>query len=87
METAKIAKQAMGFQKSFFDNSYNAMCIVQDQTETMVTGFMNQMPWMTADSKKAMAGTLDFSKKLRSDFKKTIDDSYKNFDSIFESKE
>lgn len=86
METAKIAKQAMGFQKSFLDNSYNAMCIVQDQTETMLTGFMNQVPWMTADGKKAMAGTLDYSKKFRVDFKKTIDDGYKNLDSFFEAK-
>lgn len=86
METAKFAKQAIGFQKSFLDNSFNAMSIVQDQTETMLTSFMNQVPWMTADGKKAMAGTLDFSKKLRGDFKKSLDDGYKNFDSFFESK-
>ncbi|ACN17262.1 hypothetical protein HRM2_42060 [Desulforapulum autotrophicum HRM2] len=86
METAKAAKQVFGFQKSFFDNSFNAMCIVQDQTENMVTGFMNQLPWMTADGKKAVENTMDFTKKIRGDFKKTIDDGYKNFDSFFETK-
>ncbi len=86
METAKAAKQVLGFQKSFFDNSYNAMCIVQDQTENMVTGFMNQLPWMTADGKKAVASSLDFTKKLRGDLKKNIDDGYKSIDAFFEAK-
>lgn len=86
METAKTAKQVFGFQKSFFDNSFNAMCIVQDQTENMVTSFMNQLPWMTADGKKAVANSLDFTKKLRGDLKKTIDDGYKSIDAFFEAK-
>jgi hypothetical protein len=86
METAKTAKQVLGFQKSFFDSSFNAMCVVQDQTETMVTGFMNQLPWMTADGKKAVASSLEFTKKLRGDIKKNIDDGYKNIDAFFEAK-
>jgi len=86
METAKIAKQMVGFQKSFFDNSYNAMCIVQDQTETMVSSFLSQLPWVPADGKKAIASTMDLTKKTRVEFKKNIDDGYKNFDSLFDMK-
>ena len=69
METAKAAKQVLGFQKSFFDNSFNAMCIVQDQTENMVTGFMNQLPWMTADGKKAVASSPGLYQKAQGRFK------------------
>ncbi len=86
METAKIAKQMVGFQKSFFDNSYNAMCIVQDQTETMMNSFLTQLPWITPDGKKAMDSSLAFSKKARTDIKNTIDDGYKNIDTLFNIK-
>ncbi|MCP4118275.1 MAG: hypothetical protein GY737_23330 [Desulfobacteraceae bacterium] len=86
MEATKLAKQVVGFQKSFFDNSYNAMCIVQDQTETMVSSFLTQLPWVTAEGKKAMDSGMEFSKKTRGEFKKTIDDGYKNFDTLFDLK-
>ena len=86
METTKLAKQMVGFQKSFFDNSYNAMCIVQDQTETMMNSVLTQLPWVTADSKKAMDSSLEFSKQARGDLKKTIDDGYKNIDTLFDIK-
>ena len=86
METTKLAKQMVGFQKSFFDNSYNAMCIVQDQTETMMNSVLTQLPWVTADSKKAMDSSLEFSKQARDDIKKTIEDGYKNIDTLFDIK-
>ncbi len=63
MEAAKLAKQMVGFQKSFFDNSYNAICIVQDQTETMMTSFLTQLPWVTAEGKKAMDSGLGIFQK------------------------
>lgn len=86
METTKLAKQMVGFQKSVFDNSYNAMCIVQDQTETMMNSFLTQLPWVTAEGKKAMDSSLAFSKQARGDIKKTIDDGYKNIDNLFDIK-
>ncbi|MBI9089496.1 MAG: hypothetical protein JEZ12_09770 [Desulfobacterium sp.] len=86
METTKLAKQMVGFQKSVFDNSFNAMCIVQEQTETMMTSFLTQLPWITADGKKTMDTSLAFSKKARTDIKKTMDDGYKNMDNLFDIK-
>ena len=51
METTQFAKQALGFQKTMFDNSFNAMTMVQDQTEKMVNGYLDQLPWVTAEGK------------------------------------
>ena len=38
METTQFAKQTLGFQKTILENSFNAMILVQDQTEKMVNG-------------------------------------------------
>ena len=35
METEKLAKQVIGFHRNVFDNSFNAIELLQDQTEKM----------------------------------------------------
>lgn len=86
METAKIAKQMIGFQKTVFDNSFNAMAIVQDQTETMINNFLGQLPWVTEDGKKQMGESATFVKKARNDFKKAVDDGYAQFEKMLDQK-
>ena len=86
METANIAKQMIGFQKTVFDNSFDAIAVVQDQTETMVNNFMGQFPWTTEDGKKQINETYAYSKKARDEFKKTIDEGYAQFEKLFEQK-
>ena len=54
METAKLAKQTLGFQRTIFDNSFNAMIMVQEQTEKMVNSYLEQLPWITAENKKSL---------------------------------
>jgi hypothetical protein len=44
MEQEKIVKQIFGFYKTTFDSSFNAMTILQEQTEKMVQTAMNQSP-------------------------------------------
>ncbi|MBF0232251.1 MAG: hypothetical protein HQK62_12625 [Desulfamplus sp.] len=86
METAKIAKQMIGFQKTVFNNTFNAMAIVQDQTENMLNGFLGQFPGVTEDVKKQIKESIDFSKKARDDFKKAVDDGYTKFEQMFDQK-
>jgi hypothetical protein len=86
METAKIAKQMIGFQKTFFENTFNAMVIVQDQAENIFNGFLNQFPWVTTDGKKTWNDTMQFTKKTRDDFKKTVDDGYSRMEELYEIK-
>ena len=86
METAKIAKQMIGFQKTVFDNSLNALAVVQDQTESMMTNFIGQFPWVTEDGKKQMNETFAYTKKARDDFKKAVDEGYAQFEKLFAKK-
>ena len=86
MDQTQIAKQVIGFQKTVFDNSFNALVVVQDQTESMITNVMSQLPWMTEDGKKQLADTFSFTKKARDDFKKAVDEGYAQFDKLFDNK-
>ena len=73
METTQFAKQALDFQKVMLDNSFNAMVMIQDQTEKMVNGYLDQLPWVTAEGKKTLQTSGDVTKKGRDDFKKAVD--------------
>lgn len=86
METTQFAKQALGFQKTIVENSFNVMTTVQDQTEKMFHNYLDQMPWVTADGKKSLQTTLDMTKKIRDDFKKSIDDGYCKIEELLEGK-
>ncbi len=86
MEPSQIAKQMIGFQKTLFTNTFNAMVIVQDQTENMLNNFIGQTPWINDDSKKQMNETMALTKKARDDFKKAVDDGYEKFEKMFEPK-
>lgn len=86
METANIAKQMIGFQKTVFDNSFDAMAVVQDQTETMMNNFMGQFPWATEDGKKQITETYSYTRKARDEFKKAVDQGYTQFEKLFDQK-
>jgi len=80
VETVQFVKQVLNFQKTIFDGSYNAMIIAQDQTEKMVSSYIDQLPWVTEQSKKGMQDPIDIAKKTRDDFKKVTEDSFVNFE-------
>ena len=86
MEASKVAKQMIAFQKTVFENSFTAMTVVQDQTESMMNNFMGQFPWVTEDGKKQMKEVFSYTKKARDDFKKAIDEGYNQFEKMFEEK-
>lgn len=86
MDTTQIAKQMITFQKTVLDNSFNALSVVQDQTETMISNFMTQIPWATEDAKKQMNETFAYTKKAREDFKKALDEGYGQFEKLFDQK-
>ena len=86
METTQFAKQTLGFQKTILNNSFNAMITVQDQAEKMIFGYLNQMPLVTADSKKSFQTTIDIAKKTRDDFKKSVDDGFTKMEELFVDK-
>ena len=84
--TTQFAKQTLGFQKTIFDNSYNAMIMVQDQTEKMLKGYLDQLPWITAENKNSMQASFETIKTTRDNFKKAVDEGFSKIETFFEEK-
>jgi len=83
MDSAKIAKQMIDFQKTMFDNTYTAMVMVQEQTERMANMLLDQATWMPAEGKNAISSWVNAFKKGREDFKKGVDENYKRVEDFF----
>ena len=83
MEQNQMARQMMEFNKTAFDNSFNAMSALQDQTEKLVMSFLDKAPWFPAEGKKAMNDWINSYKKGREDFKVATDESYKKVAEYF----
>jgi len=83
METGKIAKQMIDFQKTAFDNVFGAMVALQDQTEKMVNITIEQSAWLPKDGKKVINEWTETYKKGRDDFKKFVDENFSRAEGFF----
>ncbi len=83
MEPLKLAKQMIEFNKAAFDNSFNTMVLLQEQTEKMVNAFLEQSPWLPEEGKKILNEWIAAYKKGREEFKKVVNEGYKKVDSYF----
>jgi len=86
METANIAKQVISFQKSLFDNTYNAVTAMQDNSENMMNGILKQFPWVTEEVKKPLNESIASIKKTRNDYKKTVDQGFDKLEELIGGK-
>jgi hypothetical protein len=82
MESKKIAKQLVEFQKATFNNAFTALVMVQDQTEAMFKSMMSQVPGMPEEGKKMVQEWADAYKKGRETYKKAVDDGFEKLDSF-----
>jgi Cft2 family RNA processing exonuclease len=86
METTQMTKQALGFQKTIFNNSFNAMVLAQEQTEKMLGSYIEKLPWATEESKKSLEVSVEMGTKACADFKKAVDEGYAKFEDMLEKK-
>jgi polyhydroxyalkanoate synthesis regulator phasin len=85
MEPNLLLKQMLEFNKTAFDNSFNAMLTIQEQNAKMVDTFVEQATWMPEEGKKLIRDWVNAYKKGYKDFKKTADENYKKVDEFFAS--
>ena len=83
MEPVKIAKQMIEFQKATFDNSFNAMGMVQEQAERMLNMSLEQATWLPEEGKKVIDEWIKGYKKGRVDFKKIVDENFAKVEEFF----
>jgi hypothetical protein len=87
MDNKLIGKQLVDFHKSTFDNTFNSLAILQEQTEKMVNTFLLQATWLPAEGKAAIKEWLNVYNKGRVDFKTAADKNYKKVEEYFAAKE
>ncbi len=84
MEPMVVAKQMIDLQKATFDSSFQAMVLLQEQTEKMTNTLFEQAFWMPEEGKKVLSGWVKAYKQGRDDFKKVVDQNFKNAEAFFE---
>ena len=65
MDQKQIAKQMIQFNKTAFDNSFNAMTMVYEQNEKMVNAFLTQATWLPENGKTAIERFLAYAEKIQ----------------------
>ena len=83
MDPKQIMRQAIQFNKTAFDNTFAAMTVLQEQTERMITKFMDQAPLLPEAGKDAINEWLKAYKEGCEDCKKAVDESYKKLEEFF----
>ena len=86
MEVGSMAKQILTFQKSLFENAFTTIIAIQDHTEKVVGAFLNQIPWIPEEGKKTVISSIEYYKRARADFKKSVDEGFTKIEDLFGKK-
>jgi len=86
MEPKQIAKQMIDFNKKAFDSSFDAMSVIQEQTEKMVVSLMEQSALFPEEGKKLVNDWIKTYKKGREEFKAAAVENFKKVEAFFASK-
>jgi polyhydroxyalkanoate synthesis regulator phasin len=83
MDQNAIVKQLIEFQKTTVDNSFNALKMVQEQTEKIARSFLDQANWLPEEGKKVVDQWMNAYKKGQDDYKKVVDENFKKVEDYF----
>jgi polyhydroxyalkanoate synthesis regulator phasin len=83
MDQKKIIKQMVEFNQSAFDNAFDAIVTIQDQTEQIADKMMDQADWLPEEGRKVIDNWVDVYKTSRNNFKVQVDNNYKQIEKLF----
>jgi septation ring formation regulator EzrA len=83
MDQKQIARQMIQFNKKAFDNTFDALTILQEQTEKLIAMYLEQAPMIPAEGKKAIANWMKAYKKGCEEFKEAVEENYKKVEDFF----
>lgn len=86
METNKITKQAINFQKMSFNNWYSALTLVQDQAVVTMDKMLDQASWLPEDGRNAIQSWVGTIQDERDRFKGYMDNSFVTLEKAFAPK-
>lgn len=80
---ARIGLQVLDFQKSTFNNTYNTLLKLQEQSEKIAESFMKDNSVIPDEGRKILGEWKLVLKKGQSEIKKSIDESFTKAESFF----
>ena len=83
MDTGDMGKQMMDFYKTTFNNTFNAMVMVQDQNEKMMKSLADMAPQFPGVVRKVMDQWLETCKRGREDFRNMMEDNFSKVEGAF----
>ncbi|MBF0232252.1 MAG: hypothetical protein HQK65_04340 [Desulfamplus sp.] len=83
----KVVAQVIDFQKNIFDNSFQMMSNIQDQSEQMISKSIEKNPLIPNDTLKICTYWMDLIKKNRKNYKSYIDTNFMKMKDIFKINE
>lgn len=83
MDTRQITKQLMDFNKTVFDQTFQVITVLHDQTESIIFRFLENTRWIPEDGKKVINEWAKSYKKGSEYFKAYTDESYKKITGYF----
>ena len=73
----KVGQQLLDFQKNAFENGYNAMVTIQEQSDKVADTLIKENSAISADNKKLINEWRGVIRKGQAEFKKSVDDTFK----------
>lgn len=83
MDQKKMMKQLLDLNRTAFNNSYNAMVLLQDQIERVAQTTLARSSWLPEEGRNALNDWTNTYKAGRDSFKAYIDDSYEKLEPLF----
>jgi hypothetical protein len=82
MDQKDLFLQLVNFNKKAFENTFNAVVVFQDQSESLFKGMLDQATWLPEDKKAGVGDWVKSYKKTRDDFRKSVDDGFKKLEEL-----
>ncbi len=83
MDQKQILKQMVEFNQATFNNTFQAMVLLQDQFERVAQTAIDQANWLPAEGRKAIENWVEAYKTGRDKYKDYVEDSYKKVEKYF----
>jgi len=82
MDQKDIFLQMVSFNKKAFENTFNAVVVFQDQSESLFKSMLDQASWLPEDKKAGVGEWVKSYKKTRDDYRKSVDDGFKKLEEL-----
>jgi len=82
-----FAKQILDFNRTTFQNTFGAMCLLQEQSEKMMNTFVEKADWIPSEGKKAIADMAAFFRKGCAELRNAVDENFVRAEAYFEQSE